>query len=209
MGTRTRVSKVKAPRLKRSSNGMLMTPEEFDAAADDDETCRYELIRGVLIVSPIPSEMGAEPVQELGYFLLRYREDHPAGSALDATLAEHYLKTSDGRRRADRGIWARCPTPRRISPPLRSNSRRDRVRDCEEKRREHLSLGIAEYRNIDRFRRIMTVHRRAAAGADFKMIPAQGTNRTPLLPRYELPLTRLLSAADRWKRSSRRLVFEG
>ena len=35
-------------------NGMLMTPEEFDAVEDYDDTYSYELIHGVLVVNPIP-----------------------------------------------------------------------------------------------------------------------------------------------------------
>ncbi|MBV8608140.1 MAG: hypothetical protein JO034_11865, partial [Singulisphaera sp.] len=36
------------PKLRRSSNGMLMAPEEFDAVTDCDELYQYELIHGVL-----------------------------------------------------------------------------------------------------------------------------------------------------------------
>src|SRR5258708_4801364 len=37
--------------------GVLMTPEEFDASeVDPDDGSRYELIQGMLIVTPIPSE---------------------------------------------------------------------------------------------------------------------------------------------------------
>jgi Uma2 family endonuclease len=35
---------------------MLMTPEEFDAVTDYDERFAYELVNGVLVVTPIPSE---------------------------------------------------------------------------------------------------------------------------------------------------------
>ncbi len=37
------------------ANGILMTPAEFDRAEFEDGW-RYELINGVLIVSPIPAE---------------------------------------------------------------------------------------------------------------------------------------------------------
>lgn len=49
-----RVRRPNTARLGCLSNGMLMTPEEFDAATDFDELYSYELIHGVLIVSPPP-----------------------------------------------------------------------------------------------------------------------------------------------------------
>src|SRR5262245_17345840 len=87
------------------SNGILMTPEEFDCG-EFEEGRHYELINGVLIVSPIPLENEADPNDELGRLLRNYKEDHPLGSALDSTLPERIVKTGDNRRRADRLIWA-------------------------------------------------------------------------------------------------------
>ncbi len=51
-----RAQKTKRIKLTRSSNGMLMTPEEFDAVIDYDDRFVYELIHGVLIVSPAPGD---------------------------------------------------------------------------------------------------------------------------------------------------------
>ena len=48
---------------------MLMTPEEFDAADDFDEHYAYELIHGVLIVSPPPGEAERDPNGELDFLL--------------------------------------------------------------------------------------------------------------------------------------------
>jgi len=44
------------PRLGPGAAGVSMTPEEFDAITDYDDEWRYELIHGVLVVNPIPSE---------------------------------------------------------------------------------------------------------------------------------------------------------
>ena len=47
---------VSAPiRLSLSLAGTHMTPEEFDAVQDCDEAYRYELIHGVLVVTPMAS----------------------------------------------------------------------------------------------------------------------------------------------------------
>src|SRR5437667_7849403 len=80
------------------SNGMLMTPEEFDAA-DFDELWDYELINGVLIVSPIPLEQEVDPNEELGHLLRNYQEQHPQGSALNKTLPERYIRLRNSRRK--------------------------------------------------------------------------------------------------------------
>jgi Uma2 family endonuclease len=194
-------------KLGPSSAGLLMTPEEFDAVTDYDDRYRYELIHGVLVVTPIPSEAEGDPNEELGYWLRSYRDHHPQGSALNKTLAERYVQLPDSRRRADRVIWAglgRRPDPKVDHPTIIvefvSRARRDRTRDYEEKRREYLALGIAEYWVIDRFRRAMTVYRNQP-GALAEQVVAEGeTYRTDLLPGFELPLARLLLVADEWRK---------
>src|SRR5260370_20184107 len=87
------------------SAGARITPREFDRA-DFVEGWRYELINGVLVVSPIPLENEADPNEELGRWLRNYQESHPQGSVLNATLAERTVHTRQNRRRADRLIWA-------------------------------------------------------------------------------------------------------
>ncbi len=189
-------------RLDGASNGMLLTPEEFDAVVDYDEAYTYELIRGVVIVNPIPSEAESDPNEELGHLLREYGESHP-GATLDKTLSERYVRTADSRRRADRVIWAglgRLPDPRRDAPTIAvefvSRRKRDKRRDYGEKRREYLAVGVGEYWIIDRFRRTMTVYR---AGERETVVPENGTYRTDLLPGFELELARLFAVADEWR----------
>src|SRR5438552_1016067 len=79
------------PAIGLGSAGLLMTPEEFDAIEEYDELYSYELVRGVLIVNPIPSEQEAGPNELLGFLLNLYREQHLQGAALDATLLERYV----------------------------------------------------------------------------------------------------------------------
>src|SRR5882672_9920030 len=83
-------------------NGILMSPEEFDEIRDYDECFSYELVNGVLIVNPVPLAEETGPNEYLGYLLIKYREEHPEGKALTYTLPEQYIRTSNGRRRADR-----------------------------------------------------------------------------------------------------------
>jgi Uma2 family endonuclease len=184
--------------------GTLMTPQEFDAVEEADENYVYELINGVLIVSPPPLEGERDPNEELGHLLRLYQEQHPQGSALDVTLNEQLIRMRSSRRRADRVIWAglrRVPDPRRDQPTIAvefvSKGKRNRQRDYLEKKKEFLTAGIAEYWVIDRFRRILTVYRKGKAEL---VITENKTYSTPLLPGFVLPLARLLEIADRWER---------
>ena len=116
--------------LGPESAGMLLTPEEFDAVTDYDDQFRYELIRGVLVVTPIPAEAEAAPNDELGAILRKYRHENPQGGVIDETLPERYIRTSSGRRRADRVIWTglgAARTPLWTSPRLPSSLSRPRA----------------------------------------------------------------------------------
>ena len=92
-------------RLGPRSAGLLLDPAEFDCARFQDGW-RYELINGVLVVSPTPSRQERGPNQSLGRWLEDYQESHPQGRALDATLPEEEIETKQNRRRVDRAIWA-------------------------------------------------------------------------------------------------------
>ena len=185
--------------------GMELSAEEFDEIDDYEDGFRYELIRGVLIVSPSPLEEERGPNEELGRLLGNYQEDDPRGAAIDGTLAEHTIDVGSNRRRADRAIWAglgRMPHPRHDAPTIVvefvSADRRDWIRDYVDKKREYLAIGVVEYWVIDRFRRTLTVFRQSPAVPSEEIVPESRTYQTPLLPGFELPLRRLLAVADRW-----------
>jgi Uma2 family endonuclease len=193
------------PKLGPESAGVLMTPEEFDAVDEWDDNYRYELINGVLVVSPLPLEQEADPNQLLGYLLLRHRADHPQGSALDKTLPERFVRTERSRRRADRVIWAglgRRPDAKVDVPTIIvefvSEGKRNYKRDYEEKRREYLEIGVVEYWVIDRFQRTLSVFGRQPSGLPTRVVAATETYQTPLLPGFQLPLAAILAAADEW-----------
>jgi Uma2 family endonuclease len=181
------------------ANGMAMSEEEFDSATDFDPNYRYELVHGVLVVSP-PPEIGERGRNdELAFLLRHYQYNHPQGSRIDCTVPEQTIITSAGRRRADRVIWiglGRRPDPVADTPAivieLVSDSTRDRKRDYETKRLEYLAAGVKEYWVIDRFRRTMTV----CMADRVSTLAAHETYRTELLPGFELPLLRVLDAPD-------------
>lgn len=184
-------------------NGIEMTPAEFDRA-EFDEFYNFELIRGLLIVTPIPLEEEADPNEELGFLLRLYAESHPQGHHLDVTLAERYVRPGRNRRKPDRIIWAglgRMPE-RKEKPTIivefASKRKRDRTRDYVEKRKEYFRLGVKEYWIVDRFQRTMTVHIRGKASFQSRVIQESETYETNLLPGFILPLARLFERSDRW-----------
>jgi Uma2 family endonuclease len=101
----TAISAIRRLRLGPRSAGLLLTPAEFDHARFR-EGWRYELINGVLIVSPSPSRQERHPNDRLGQWLWNYQDQHPHGSSLDTTLPEETIETKKDRRRVDRAIWA-------------------------------------------------------------------------------------------------------
>jgi Uma2 family endonuclease len=197
------VAKTSILQLGPQSNGMSLTPWEFDAA-EFEVGWRYELVNGVLIVNPPPSVKERDPNEELGHWLRNYRETHPQGKSLDFTVSEQTVHIGPHRRRVDRAIWAgleRLPredeTPT-ITVEFVSAGSRSRRRDYEIKRDEYRSAGVSEYWVIDRFQHTMTVFRFARGKMTKKTVTERQTYRPPLLPGFELPLAALLKLMDRW-----------
>lgn len=183
-----------------TSNGILLTPQEFDRA-NFQRGWRYELVNGVLVVTPLPFSSETDPNEELGHWLRSYRDNHPNGHLLSATMPEQSVKVGRNRRRADRVIWIGLgQRPKRFEKPtviveFASKRRRDRDRDYQTKRREYLALGVREYWVIDRFTRTMTVFGKGRR----QVVKDDQTYKTDLLPGFELPLGKLLTIADAWE----------
>ncbi len=182
--------------------GVPMTFEEFDAA-DGEKGHRYELIHGVLVVTPAPAEEHRDANDELGYMLRTYRERPREGGSLDWTLPEQEVRTGKGVRRCDRAIWAglgRRPQPKRDVPTIVvefvSSGTWSRRRDYIEKRDEYLALGIKEYWIVDRFARRMTVLTNNGNLWVEAVVPADGVYESSLLPGFKLKPTALLATAD-------------
>ena len=195
-----------SPRVREygpESNGIVMTPREFDRA-EFVEGWRYELINGVLVVTPYPLINERDPNEELGHWLRNYQEAHPQGSALDATVNEQTIESRANRRRGDRVIWAGLGRlPRKNEKPtiiveFDSAGRRDRKRDYETKRDEYLKLGVREYWVFDRFQCTLTVFTASKGKVKKQVFRETQTYETELLPGFKLPVARLLGFANRW-----------
>lgn len=181
-----------------AASGMMLSPDEFDGA-DWERGWRYELIRGVVVVSPAPLPQERGPNELLGHWLLTYQETNPEGANLDATLPEHDIQIGADRRRADRVIWAglgRKPkvdeTPT-IAIEFVSAGRRNWLRDYEVKRAEYESAGIQEYWVINRFNRTLTAFKPGQSG---QIVNDDGTYSPAALPGFDLNLAQLLAAAE-------------
>jgi len=185
------------------STGIMMTPREFDRA-EFVRGYRYELINGVLIVSPAPLENQRDPNDELGYWLRQYQKEHPQGSILDATLPEHTIRTGRNRRVADRVIWTGLGRlPRRRDVPsivaeFVSAGKRNVERDYETKRDEYMAIGVQQYWIFDRFAHTMTVYQAQGRRIRKRVLRGNQIYTTDLLPGFELPLADLFALADRW-----------
>jgi Uma2 family endonuclease len=197
------------PRIRErygpGSAGLSMTNEQFDAIRPEQlqRGCRYELINGVLIVSPQPGVGERGPNDELGALLRIYRKNPASRGVIDQTLPEHTVPATN-RRRADRVIWTglgRAPDFQNDIPSIIiefvSKRWRDFIRDYQTKRDEYLAAGVKEYRVIDRFRRIMTIYRQGQI--DPIIVTERDTYQTDLLPGFALPLSELLAEADECK----------
>lgn len=195
------------PIIGPDSAGILMTPEEFDALEPEywDENYRYQLINGVLVVTPPPLEEERDPNQLLGHLLLSYQEQHPEGRSLDKTLYEHEIRVRNIRR-ADRVIWAglgRRPRRKKDFPTIIvefvSAGKRNWLRDYVTKRDEYLARGVKEYWIINRFDHTMTVFQSQRKRAKKLLVKSAEVYRTPLLPGFDLPLGQLFALADSWE----------
>lgn len=190
--------------------GIPMSLEEFDKA-DYALGHRYELLNGILIVTPPPLEEERGSNEYLGFMLICYREQHTKGSALDETLPEHNIAIGPHNRRCDRAIWAglgrlprtRGPIEDRDVPAIviefASSRPADMRRDYEEKPIEYREAGVQEYWIIDRFRRTLTVHLQQAQKWTKQTVTEAETYQTKLLPGFELPLAKLLAISDKYK----------
>lgn len=204
-------SKTAQFRLGPRSAGMLLTPVEFDRA-HSEEGWRYELIHGVLVVSPTPSCQERDSNERLANWLIRYQSIHPQGRALDLTLYEEEIETRGGqdRRRLDRAIWAglgRLPEKGeipKIAVEFVSEGKVNQERDYIVKRAEYREAGIRAYWVIDRFQRTLTSYGFSSDSDDVQVFAKGQAFQSPLLPGFVLDLKELFSYADRWSEKKRR-----
>ncbi len=183
--------------LGPANAGLRMSVKEFLEHDDWERGPRYQLIAGVLIVSPEVSGGERFPNDELAYLLRNYRDAHPEFDLSD-TAYECDVRTSIGIRRVDRAIYMNLGRPAEsldiptIIIEFVSEGSRNAERDYVEKREEFAAIGVKEYWVIDRFDRTLTVFAGTA-----EPIQESESYSTPLLPGFVLPVRKILDIADR------------
>ena len=203
----TAAPKVRRLRLGPRSAGMLLTRKEFDRARGQ-EGWRYELINGVLIVSPTPAPEERHPNDRLGQWLWNYRDQQPQGTSHDSTLPEQEIQTKKNRRRVDRAIWAglgREPEESDIPTiviELVSKGKVNQERDYVAKQAEYREIGVKQYWVVDRFRALLDrLYLRVARRTRNTSHPGGPEIRPALAPpASSLDVARLLAFADLWAR---------
>jgi Uma2 family endonuclease len=190
--------------------GVPISLDEFESA-EFEPGYRYELIHGVLVVTPPPLEEERDANEELGHWLRMYQESHPEGKSLDLTLPEQNIRTKTQNRRCDRAIWVglgRAPRTRgeianrdvpSIVVEFPSSRPADQRRDYEEKKDEYRDLGVKEYWIIDRFCRTMLIYAWRGKRWVKRTVAEEATYRSALLPGFELPLEKLLAVTDKYQ----------
>jgi Uma2 family endonuclease len=190
-------------RLRPDMAGMRLTPEEFDASSGT-RGHRYELISGVLVVTPMPGMRELDPNDQLGFLLRLYRETNPQGHRLDLTVPEFTIQLGDNRRRPDRALWiglGRMPHEDEMPSILVefvSKGRQAAHRDYDEKREEYAVSGASEYWIFDSFRSRLTVWQFEGETRRSTVFGPDGVYESPLLPGFKLPVGDLLALAQRW-----------
>jgi Uma2 family endonuclease len=206
MNAPTRLATRIGPLIGPGAAGIRMSPDEYDAIPPEEweRGYRYEVIQEVLVVTPPAGESQADPNDELGYLLRKFKESHPNGKLLDKTTIERQVRTSTGYRVCDRALWIGVGWPIRVCKDVPtivvefvSEGKRAFLRNYEEKRDEYLAIGVKKYWVIDRFRSQMTVYFAPPSKPDHRVIPrSEKVYMTPLLPGFELPFDRLLTLAE-------------
>jgi Uma2 family endonuclease len=180
-----------------------MSLAEFDKA-EAQEGYRYELERGVIVVSDVPNPRHLAQVDVIRHQLSAYRLDHPgrihvvAGGS-DCKLLLWDLETE---RHPDIAVYKTPPPKKDVwstwIPELVIEvvSPGSEERDYHEKREEYHRFGVKEYWVVDADKGEVLVLRRAAGGWKERVLRPPDVYRTRLLPGFEFHCEAVFRAAE-------------
>lgn len=136
------------------------TLADLDRLPDDGNT--YELVRGVLFVTPAPGEQHQSIDARLNSLLVPYVLQHRLGYVFhpravvqyDGSQVEPDLMVRQMHPDGENAKWENAPVPSLV---VEITSRSTRRRDYNEKRALYLDAGVPEYWIVDREERTMTI----------------------------------------------------
>lgn len=181
-------------RLGPADHGRAVSAEEF-AEADYTEPWKYERVDGSLVVMSPDSKEHDDCSEPLRDYLGAYRLVRP--DVVQEVVSKAWVRVNGGTDRiGDVGVFLKTdrdvpPRPDRV-PELMfeivSPDRTSRERDYVHKRAEYHKLGVLEYVIVDRFVPRFTVLTHTPTGYAERVLAADETYTSPLLPGLEIPL---------------------
>lgn len=180
-------------------HGLRMTAEEYLRLKDDG--CRYELIDGVICVSPSPTLVHQEIITQLAIEIGLHLRTSPGGKVA-VEIDVHLGKGSTGRDlvyRPDvvflsKHRAAECHE-RIVGPPdviVEVISPDSRQHDTVKKKSDYERCGVPEYWLIDPEHDTMTFYR-LAGGRYVQIEPVEGSYNSMAIPGFALDLVRIRS----------------
>lgn len=181
-----------------ADQGRPLSDEDF-ACAEFEEPWRYELVDGRVVVMWPDSEAhddASEPWRDhLGAYKLAHR------SRVDKVVSEAWLRIGRGKYRvADiavylAGVRSQQKRPDRVPEiivEVLSPGSESYARDAVEKRSEYHGLGVLEYVVVDYQGRTVSVLTHELGDYRERVLTADETYETPLLPGLAIPLNEIL-----------------
>ena len=157
---------IATPNRVAQYGGLRMTAEQYFALEDDG--CKYELIDGVVVMSPSPTPRHQALAMEIAGQLFMYLRDHPVGRVLAETDVQ-LGKGPTGRDLVYRPEIVFIATERLsemrnrlVGPPdmvVEVISPTSRRMDTETKKEDYERIGVHEYWLFDPERNAMTFYR--------------------------------------------------
>lgn len=194
------------PAVRRSGDvrvgeyaGLRMTAEQFFALPDDGFL--YELVNGVVVMSPSPIPRHQAVLIEVIFQLRLFLQSHPSGlilSEVDVKFSDElvyrpeliYLRNERVPRMRERIVEA----PDVVVEVLSESSRRY---DFETKKDDYERFGVGEDWLIDPHFQLTTFYR-LSQGKFLAARPNEERFASEVIPGFVLDLTKVRQAAERW-----------
>jgi len=182
--------------------GIRLTVEEY-LQADLPEGQHYELVNGVVEITPVPAPPHDASLDALLEALYAYRRDHPDLVAHVGARAEVPVPGHATVRQPDLAVYQEWETAgqdqtawKDVTPLWIAEiiSPGQEKRDYQDKRRDYWLAGISEYWIIDRQVRRVTVLSRGDADWIETVFPEDREARSQALPGFTTPVARLVGS---------------